>query len=488
MNKFSSLSTSVLLALLTSSFTAAAYADGTENLSRVSPRSSHNTSSPNDLNSASTTPNARSNSRKEKEETVSAANSALTAIASNDSPLGANGEPPLFSINGGTPILFAANNTREEPNSFTSEDSTDSANSVAALDAALDRALEIEEEETVSSSAASSRSASAGAGASNSSYDLEELKAQAEEANRELHHQERSSKIVPMISIMDKPMETNSEVEAKLRAHAPALPATPAPNPQPLDATASDLLQSQSDNAGFLGQSTLAMVRTTHELNLAPLDGGTAPAGQAQNLSLSFEHPQDLKESFIVAGDSTVISYGNEHGSFQIVFKLLALDENEAQNMSFDNFKQKLTKRFSDKESLLYGEYNILHAFSSATQALSEISRLKASTQNNTKSDITSLDAWQEQLQAETQSGSPYMDLALRAFLKKSADGILPDMQNFFYERTVLSHKYLATLSCEFRGTQAQAAMIRNEFETFSPLCERIINSYRYRFRDQANQ
>ena len=43
MNKFSSLSTSVLLALLTSSFSAAAYADGNDSLSRVPQRSNHDT-------------------------------------------------------------------------------------------------------------------------------------------------------------------------------------------------------------------------------------------------------------------------------------------------------------------------------------------------------------------------------------------------------------------------------------------------------------
>ena len=81
-----------------------------------------------------------------------------------------------------------------------------------------------------------------------------------------------------------------------------------------------------------------------------------------------------------------------------------------------------------------------------------------------------------------------YMDLSFSAFLKKSQDGILPDMQNFFYERNILNRGYLATLSCEFRGTQAQASMIRYQFETFSPLCDRILKSYSFTFKAPASK
>lgn len=256
------------------------------------------------------------------------------------------------------------------------------------------------------------------------------------------------------------------------------------------------LLESHNQSAAALGTTNIAMQRVEHRINLNQINAAAtaavaaasasaaasdqaAPVPEARaltasrklkgndqdqltgsggsvfeepeysvpaSITVSFEHPENLEESFIMAGDTTVISYGTDEGNFLVSFKLRPLDATALKQLNLTSFRDSLTRRFSDKAGMLYGEYDIV----------------------SEKEEVTDNDK--------------YLDLTLRAFLKKGADGILPDMQNFFYERNIVSHRYLATLSCEFQGRQAQAANVKSQFETFSPLCERILNSYTFNF------
>lgn len=185
---------------------------------------------------------------------------------------------------------------------------------------------------------------------------------------------------------------------------------------------------------------------------------------EPQNLYVAFDYPQDLKESFMVAGDTSVISYSSDDSKFMITLKVTPLDENET--LSYDDFKSRLLKRFSDKDNMLFGEYEIISEVKSTQDALNLIN-------NGGKRSVFAF---------PIDPNDNYMELSFRAFLKKSADGVLPDMQTFFYERSIVSHDYIATLSCELLGRQSQASVVRQQFEALSPLFERILQSYQYSF------
>lgn len=188
----------------------------------------------------------------------------------------------------------------------------------------------------------------------------------------------------------------------------------------------------------------MALSEQTLQLNI--LNSQTAPAPYTQ-LVIDLEHPNKLKESFILAGDKYVLSYSETSGAFAITYTLKALTPEQAQDFQVpEQFKNALTQRFHDKEKLLYGEYTVINELNFPT----------------------------------------HKELTLKGFLKKPEDGILPDMQNYLYERTVLDKGYIATISCEFRGSQAQAALTSMRFEALEQLCKRIVDGYRYEFKTAA--
>lgn len=437
MNKFSSLSTSVLLALLTSSFSAAAYADGNNTVSRISQRGSSD--SADRLVMAGTTP---SNRRLDDENVNEAQLLKLTQAGSNEStdtpdiqnqstqgtPLELwdpnaqlNGDLPIVSINGGRATLL----THHYDHSSTG--STPSTNERSTP------------------------------------YSTEEALLLAEEEEEQLQE--------------ETPATAASSNATEPASTAPATSNAAVGSESALEA--SSLVQSQSAQAPDVGQSPLEMTYTQHSLQLQPEPAGSdaetssAAGVQPTVMQVAFEHPSDLKESFIVAGSTSVLSYSNPQGNFAISFKLRALDQLELHSLTFQQFKDRLTARFHDKNNMLYGEYKLLHAYASAAEAR----------EGNVIRELSVPENQSEKLKRLSVTNSDeYMDLSLRAFLKKGQDGILPDMQTFFYERDILTKGYLVTLSCEFRGSQAQASIVRHQFETFSPLCERILGSYSFAF------
>ena len=150
----------------------------------------------------------------------------------------------------------------------------------------------------------------------------------------------------------------------------------------------------------------------------------------------------------MVAGSDVIIAFGNEDGNFQVSLKVHPLDAAVYQRLTMDDLKQDITHRFTDKANMLYGQYEV-------TQELSDHSQ-----------------------------GSPFLDLSILASLKKGEDGILPDLQSYFYERNVVERQYQATLSCELRGRQVQASIVEQRFALIKPLCERVINSLSLKYSD----
>lgn len=228
-----------------------------------------------------------------------------------------------------------------------------------------------------------------------------------------------------------------------------------------------------ADALGVPNTGKLAMARCEHNINLTLAQEHSISTFRAlrpstdkpQSLYIAFDHPQELQESYLLADDSTIISYSSDKSNFMITLKITPLQEE--QPLSYEEFKNRLVKRFSDKDNMLFGEYEILNEIKNTQEALALYHTRQHSVFTN-----------------PIDPEDHYMELTLRAFLKKSADGMLPDMQNFFYERSIVSHDYIATLSCELLGRHAQASVVKQQFESISPLCERILDSYRFTFSE----
>ncbi|MGN8852209.1 hypothetical protein [Anaerobiospirillum succiniciproducens] len=244
-----------------------------------------------------------------------------------------------------------------------------------------------------------------------------------------------------------------------------------------------------ADATGIRASGAIAMDRCSHTIDLSlneaaanpkpapnPASPSTAPMARSlvdskslkpsvfepQNASkvvVSFDYPHEFNESYIMAGDSTVISYSSEDSNLLITLKLTPM---HGLALGYEEFKRNIISRFSDKDKMLYGEYEVLSEVKNTKEAL------KRAQKDSSMSPVSEDD--------------DYMELSIRAFLKKGEDGIYPDMQNFFYERNIISHNYIATLSCELQGRQSSVTIVKDQFESLSPLCERIINSYSFNF------
>ncbi len=244
-----------------------------------------------------------------------------------------------------------------------------------------------------------------------------------------------------------------------------------------------------ADATGIRASGAIAMDRCSHTIDLSlneaaanpkpapnPASPSTAPMARSlvdskslkpsvfepQNASkvvVSFDYPHEFNESYIMAGDSTVISYSSEDSNLLITLKLTPMHDLA---LGYEEFKRNIISRFSDKDKMLYGEYEVLSEVKNTKEAL------KRAQKDSSMSPVSEDD--------------DYMELSIRAFLKKGEDGIYPDMQNFFYERNIISHNYIATLSCELQGRQSSVSIVKDQFESLSPLCERIINSYSFNF------
>ncbi len=527
MNKFSSLSTSVLLALLTSSFNAAAYADGGAELNRIHPRNDAHNSSIHARALNPQLPTASTNSRKYAGKDTSLQDSlslpAVDSLAPNPALAQHSVLEQVVSKNGVQPepanaqvatVLNTAHHTaapsvhtalkskpaipeRIPPKVWHSNSNlppvlSQLSAAPAPDDAAIAALLTATAAQHHDAVSVDFSLTGATHSVTTTTATDEALATPAPAATDLLAQVEVPEFADAPDSVLtaQQPL-TEEEEEEKVETEAEAVTADAAPTAHAAasvpDAenysSAQDLVQSQSAAAPAVGSTTLQMERTQHLLNLSLMAGTDAAEASRnttvpQELIVSFEHPTTLKESFMVAGNSTIISYGTEQGNFLISFKLRPVDREQAKELTFNKFRDLLTARFSDKENMLYGEYTILRALSSATEALA------AAREGDNASTLLAIpdDLASGKVALPLQADEQYLDLSLRAFLKKAEDGILPDMQNFFYERDILSHNYMATLSCEFRGTQAQAASSKEQFRAFSPLCERIINSYRFLF------
>lgn len=453
MNKFSSLSTSVLLALLTSSFMVAAYADG-ESPSRSSPRESNNS-----INGTATTDNVV-NTEKDKKYKFHAISAAAPAVNTNAGSLSQEVAPilydqqgmPIISINDPqlplrTPPNYHATATAKlAPKAAPT---AAAATATASLASASDPTLALAAAQLSALKAASAESDIADAPLA-MALSLTETAATPATTN------------LTNLASTGTSLTPNNLLEEEEEEEVNNIVTTPEQFPSIVDMT-------RTEHSIDLKNEYTEAVESTDSAAPDSSDAMSATsADEPHLLKIAFEHPSTFANSFIVAGDTTIIAYNNDQGNFAISFKLRPLSLLEIQTLDFARFKKHLTARFSDKQNMLYGEYDILHDYANVKDALAAhaLSELKLN----------------EPSAMALNPSDPYMDLSFKAFLKKGHDGILPDQHSFFYERNILNQGYLATLTCELRGSQAQANLTQQYFEAFSPLCERILDSYSFAF------
>lgn len=160
----------------------------------------------------------------------------------------------------------------------------------------------------------------------------------------------------------------------------------------------------------------------------------TMPRGQ----KLAYLYPKDFHETVIATDAISTISYSEISGRI-----LISIVENKLTSQEFasllkdETFYQGELEKFGDKEHLLWGEYEILN------------------------------------YQKDSQSA----DLLLKGFLKKPADGFLPDQHNFFYQRSILKNNTLVKMTCQVQGSQAQAAESQMLFNIVEDKFSQMANS-----------
>ena len=241
---------------------------------------------------------------------------------------------------------------------------------------------------------------------------------------------------------------TSSTSASAASSNATAVPVSVSKDSENTATAKEEDLATDSITALSSGAATaINMTRTTHEVDL--LSGNKGPQ-LLRKLNLSLEHPDDLQESFIQAGASTIIAYSSEKSNINISLKISPLDHDTLQGLTLAELKEGLTHRFNDRDNMLSGQYTLIKAKEDKSQ--------------------------------ERDLNQRYFDVTLKGSLVKGEDGILPDMHNFFYERTIVNGGYITTLTCELFGRQAHSSIVKQQFNLLSPLCERIINGYTYSF------
>lgn len=151
-----------------------------------------------------------------------------------------------------------------------------------------------------------------------------------------------------------------------------------------------------------------------------------------------FKHPASFHESVVTGGTITSVSYSDPNQRIAVTLQENRLDpETYAALQEGEIFFEGVVAPFSDKEHLLWGEYEILDKADTAT--------LKS--------------------------------LTLKGFLKKPEDAFLPDQHNYFLQKALLTHGTSLRFTCQVQGRQAEVASTRELFELLTPLCTEIVNS-----------
>ena len=159
-----------------------------------------------------------------------------------------------------------------------------------------------------------------------------------------------------------------------------------------------------------------------------------------RDYTVSFNCPQEFKDSVFKHDNMLSVILGSENNRLTISYTNIKLN-NEELNYLKDgkHFKDSILRPFSDKENLLYGQYDLI---------------------------------------SEKFSDGSY-SVILSGFLKKPEDEYLPDSESHFYQRTDLIFDDFHRLSCQVSGRQSEAAATKLIFNGNFTLCKNVIDSFK---------
>lgn len=158
-----------------------------------------------------------------------------------------------------------------------------------------------------------------------------------------------------------------------------------------------------------------------------------------RDYTVSFNCPKEFKDSVFKHDNMLSIILSNENNKLTISYTNIKLNKEELNYLKDkQHFKDSILKPFSDKENLLYGQYNLI----------------------------------------KEQYAKDYYSIILTGFLKKPEDEYLPDSENHFYQRTDLMFNDFHRLSCQVSGRQSEAAVTKFIFNSNLSLCKSVIDSF----------
>ena len=159
-----------------------------------------------------------------------------------------------------------------------------------------------------------------------------------------------------------------------------------------------------------------------------------------RDYTVSFNCPKEFKDSVFKHDNMLSVILGNENNKLTISYTNIKLNDKELNYLKDEkHFKDSILTPFSDKENLLYGQYELIN---------------------------------------EKYSDNHY-SIILTGFLKKPEDGYLPDTENHFYQRTDILFNDFHRISCQVSGRQSEAATTKLVFNGNLSLCRNIIDSFK---------
>lgn len=180
----------------------------------------------------------------------------------------------------------------------------------------------------------------------------------------------------------------------------------------------------------FSREKSQAVLETLSDLKLEP----TSFVIPDSKVRISYLRPADLHESLILGQDVLTVSYSDDLGLTLISLNKTVIDKERYEELlTGDHFLQAVDSAFHDRETMLYGEYEI------------------------------------------TEQGGH--DYTLKGFLKKQEDQYLPDQHNLLYQRSLLKDGSSYRFTCQAQGTQAQIGQTKMIFGLIAPKCEAILQS-----------
>ncbi len=150
---------------------------------------------------------------------------------------------------------------------------------------------------------------------------------------------------------------------------------------------------------------------------------------------ITLKVPKNFNESFITNQNNIFISYSNKEQNYLITFSFKSLTKEEQKILNnFDSLYNYVVYPYSDKENLLYGEYDIIY-----------------------KKDDKNLS-----------------EIELTSFLKKPSDNV-KDFYAKIHQFVRLNNAYISKIECKAQGPQIVEKLTIATYNKYNNLCSNLI-------------